>query len=333
MHFDVEDFPCALLNLKGPEHPTLPASREVDISDYAANALLLSEPPLKLLWFASRNITQDQNFKAWGELFQQLELVVTVDLYMTKTAEKSDIVLPAATHFEEEDLNVGYWHYWLSINQKAIPSYYEAKSDLQIARELTTKLNELSPGFSNFPASKEPIDWIKEELTPEIMDLYSFSSYQDLLERPYKRERARLEDRNKFQLFTPEGKRVKGHADSDKANEYKLITPQSLLKIHSQYEWLNWLNSPQDESCIELSSEAARVNGIQEREKIEVYNDQGKIVGVSKINPHLPKNIILAHQAGDNPINQLISQPNEQNGSTYFYDSIVKIKKWRETNG
>jgi anaerobic selenocysteine-containing dehydrogenase len=181
---------------------------------------------------------------------------------MTKTTEKSDIVLPAATHFEEEDLNVGYWHYWLSINQKAIPSYYEAKSDLQIARELTTKLNELSPCFSNFPASKEPIDWIKEELTPEIMDLYSFSSYEDILERPYKRDirKALSENRNKFHLFTPSGKRVKGHTDSDKANEYKLITPQSLLKIHSQYEWLNWLNSPQDESCIELSSEAARVN-------------------------------------------------------------------------
>ena len=60
---------------------------------------------------------------------------------------------------------------------------------------------------------------------------------------------------------------------------------------------------------------------------------QGKIAGVSKINPHLPKNIILAHQAGDNPINQLISQPNDQNGSTYFYDSVVRIRKAGETNG
>ena len=84
MHFDVEDFPCALLYHKGPEHPSISASREVDISDYAANALQLSEPPLKLLWIASRNIAQDHNFNAWDELFQQLELVVTVDLYHDK---------------------------------------------------------------------------------------------------------------------------------------------------------------------------------------------------------------------------------------------------------
>ncbi len=330
MHFDVEDFPCALLNHQGPEHQSIPSSREVEISDYAANALQLNEPPLKLLWFASRNITQDQNYNSWSQLLGQLELIVTVDLYMTKTAEGSDLVLPAATHFEEEDLNVGYWHYWLSINQKAIPPYYEAKSDLQIARELTTKLNELSPGFSNFPASKEPVDWIKEELTPEIMDLYSFSNYEDILQRPFKKDITKIlkEGRSKFSLFSPDKKRAANEqAGLEKTNEYKLITPQSLLKIHSQYESLNWLNSPQDDSCIELSSEAARVNGIKEREKIEIFNDQGKIAGVSKINPHLPKNIILAHQAGDNPINQLISQPNEQNGSTYFYDSVVYIRK------
>ena len=197
---------------------------------------------------------------------------------MTKTAEKSDLVLPAATHFEEEDLNVGYWHYWLSFNQKAIPPYYEAKSDLQIARELTTKLNELSPGFSNFPASKEPIDWIKEELTPEIMDVYSFSSFEEILERPFKKDITKVmnEDRNKFRLFSPANQRANDQAGFDKVNEYKLITPQSLLKIHSQYESLNWLNSPQDESCIELSIEAARVNGIKEREKIEVFNDSGE---------------------------------------------------------
>ncbi|MEH7013735.1 molybdopterin-dependent oxidoreductase [Neobacillus niacini] len=337
MHFDVDDFPCALLNHKGPEHPMIPGPREVDISDFASSALQLSEPPLRLLWIASRNITQDHNLKAWVELFQKLELIVTVDLYMTKTAERSDIVLPAATHFEEEDLNVGYWHYWLSINQKAIPPYYEAKSDLQIARELTRKLNELSPEFSNFPADKEPIDWIKEELTSEIMASYGLTSYEDILKRPYKKNtlKAISEDWKNFRLLSTEGKKSEVslyQGDSSGVDEYKLITPQSLLKIHSQYETLNWLNSTQDESCIELSTEAAQLNDINDQEKIEVYNDQGQIVGVAKINPHLPKNIILTHQAGNNPINQLIIQQNEEDVSTYFYDSIVYIKKWRESH-
>src|SRR5699024_10995077 len=125
--------------------------REIDLSDYANEALKLTDPPIKMMWIASRNIyTQDHNLELWKQLMDQLELIVTVDLFMTKTAEQSDIVLAAATQFEEEDLNLGYRHYYLSLNQKAIPPYYEAKSDLEIARELTKKLNDLSPGYSNF---------------------------------------------------------------------------------------------------------------------------------------------------------------------------------------
>ena len=158
----------------------------MDFSNFPKNALALTDPPLKFLWVASRNIiTQDQNLKSWHQLFNQLELIVTVDLYLTKTAEQADLVFPAASHFEEEDLNVSYWHYWLSINQKAIPPYYEAKSDLQIARELTKKLNELSPAFSNFPLKKNQFDWIKAELTPEIMQQYSLKFYEDLLKGPH----------------------------------------------------------------------------------------------------------------------------------------------------
>ncbi|WP_251552150.1 molybdopterin-dependent oxidoreductase [Neobacillus muris] len=340
MHFNVDDFPCALLNHKGPIHPSVQASRKVDISDFANSALQLSDPPLKLLWIASRNITQDHNFIAWQKLFEQLELIVTVDLYMTKSAENSDLVLPAATHFEEEDLHVGYWHFWLSVNQKAIPPYYEAKSDLQIARELSLKLNELSPGFSNFPADKEPIDWIKEELTPEILDLYSINGYEDLLRRPSKKAKHTIHKQNqKFRLFSPTEMRQNNvraaEPPSPEKHEYKLITPQSLLKIHSQFESLSWLNKHHDDSYIEISNEAALYHNINNLEKIEVYNRYGQLVGVAKINPYLQKNIILAHQSGNNPINQLIHQQEHlvsADVSTHFYDSTVSIRKWSEAH-
>ncbi len=341
-HFDIEQFPLALLNHRGPNHPTIPFSREIDISDFSESALLLQDPPLKLLWIASRNIvTQDQNLKAWEELNKQMELIVTVDLFLTKTAEQSDIVLPAASHFEEEDLHVGYWHYWLSLNQKAIPPFYEAKSDLKIARELTTKLNELSPGFSNFPAEKEPMDWIKEELTPEMMELYNIGGYEDLLAGPKQRKTSNifLAKEAKIRLLSPE-KVVEGEQFNEafaEENEfpYQLLTPQSLLKIHSQYEMNPWLNSDELEMMIEISADIARSHDLQDKMKVEVFNDHGMITGRVRINKLLPKNIVLAPQAGHNPINQLISVKNENGlseSSVFFYDSRVKIRKWGEAH-
>ncbi|MBM4763396.1 molybdopterin-dependent oxidoreductase [Bacillus sp. B15-48] len=357
MHFEVENFPLNLLNHQGPAHLSIPTSRKVDISDFAKSALTLTNPPLKLLWIASRNvIAQDQNLKAWEKLFEQLELIVTVDLYMTKTAEQSDLVLPAATHFEEEDLNVGYWHYWLSLNQQAIPAYYEAKSDLQIARDLTRKLNKLSPGFSNFPADKEPVEWVKAELTPEIRSLYSFNEYEDLLKRPYKKkEEPIFTKRNqKFQFILPSSKMNKEfkllikenlklkngeflkESNTKRSDQYRLLSPQSLLKIHSQYESLSWLNDHQkDSSIIEISSEAADLNEIKNNEKIELFNDHGRIVGTAFVNNQLPRNVVLANQAGYNPINKLIiDNRNERDSvtSTYFYDSFVQIRKRRESH-
>ena len=341
MHFDIDYFPQLLLNHQGPVHPTITNSREVDISNFSKNALTLTDPPLKFLWVASRNIiTQDQNFKSWKQLFNQLELIVTVDLYLTKTAKQSDIVLPAASHFEEEDLNIGYWHYWLSINQKAIPPYYEAKSDLQIARELTKKLNELSPEFSNFPYEKKPIDWIKEELSPEIMGQYGLSSYEDLLEGPRRKiEIAHsIVNLEKFKLLPA----IEAHSyDQDQVETlqkpltYRLLTPQSLLKIHSQYEMVSWLDHRETDNIIEISNNAAIEHAIEDHSKIEIYNDHGLIVGIAKINPTLPNNVVLAPQAGSDPINQLISPKGEQSAkgsSTFFYDSMVKIRRKSDKN-
>lgn len=338
IHHDYRKFPLNLLNHVGPVHPLISESRTININDFASDALALKDPPLKFLWIASRNpLTQDQDLKTWTKLFAQLDLIVTVDLFFTKTAEQSDLVLPASTHFEEDDLNVGYWHHWLSYNQKAISPYYETKSDLQIARELTRKLNELSPGFSNFPSDKEPLDWVQDELTPEIQNLYGISSYKDLLNGPCHKKKVSnpLEYSHKFRFFTPHELMNSTNKATNQTDMYRLISPQSLLKIHSQFEQLSWLQVEASETIIELPVEVALKYDISDGATVEIYNDYGSIKGRAKLNPHLPLQVLLSNQAGTNPVNQLInldtSTPNDDS-SAFFYDSMVKIRNWRDLN-
>jgi len=107
-HDDSADFPLSLMNLPEKGHPTIERSRTINITNFPIEALNFDNPPLKFLWIASRStLSQDQHLSAWKELLRELEFIVTVDLYMTETAKYSDLVLPAASHFEEEDLNVG----------------------------------------------------------------------------------------------------------------------------------------------------------------------------------------------------------------------------------
>lgn len=336
---DLNAFPLTLLNFPEKKHPIIRKSRSINSLNFALEAKNLSDPPLKFLWIASRSpLSQDQHIKEWKNLFRQLELIVTVDLYMTETGKYSDIILPAASHFEEEDLNVSYWHHWLSINQKTIPPYFEAKSDLHIARELTRKLNELSPDFSSFPSDLKPTDWINAEISEEIKSLYNIGSYQDLIKGPKQRKMQNAQINNENQKFTfldlNEIDLLSINVsnldrEENRQYPYQLLSPQSLLKIHSQFSEVTWLYPEPEETIVELTDIVAKDKNIHEGMRVKIFNQFGSIIASVKINPFLPRNVILVKQTGKNSINQLIGYFVDKHDikSGPFYDSYVDITK------
>ncbi|MEQ6390483.1 molybdopterin-dependent oxidoreductase [Bacillaceae bacterium S4-13-58] len=380
-HMDVFNFPLNLYNLPEKSHPTIKKSREIDISNFPNKVSSFIDPPLKMLWIASRNVlAQDQNLDVWKELFQDLELVVTVDLFMTETAKQSDLVLPAMSHFEEADLNVGYWHYWLSLNEKSISPYFEAKSDLQIARELTRKLNELSPGFSTFPSDREPEEWIEMELSEEIKELYGLSSVEDLRRGSHQRkpvpwgasnskgeaaEDSTFFSKNMgFRFFVPDvglSERIgfdESGVDDKGELSFRLFTPQSLLRIHSQFELVSWLHSEEEGPVVGLNVGVADQLGVRDGSFVEVYNEFGVVKAKVRLSKGVPRDMLVVNQSGRNSINQLIGRessvdvwendvmfdhvggdPVFENGegnrpsSVYYYDTYVGLKKWDERIG
>jgi len=325
-NYTFNNFKNNLLNFPEKKHEIIESSREILINNFPSEALSLTDPKLKLLWIASRNpLSQDSNINLWKELIEQLELVVVVDLFMTKTTSFADIVLPATSQFEEEDLNYSYWNNWLTYNEKAIPNYYEAKSDLQIARELTQYLNKMEAGFSSFPSQLEPDDWIKKELTNEILASYNISSLEELKEGPKKYVSNSLPTSHRLKISIPPAETI----TENKNRKYTLLTPQSLLKIHSQYEVTSWLNEHQEEDIVEISSSISKIENLSQGEKVKIVNELGAVIAQVKVNEHLPPNVVLYSQAGKVPINQIISQEEEEQKkqSSYFYDIKVNLQK------
>lgn len=325
-HHHILDFPRVLTQQNLTNTASETTFREIPMNDYARQALELHDPPLKLLWISCANpLAQDYNLRMWNDLLQQMELVITVDLYLTRTAQQSDLLLPASSFFEEEDLHLSFWHHLLSINEKALPAFYEAKSDLQIARELTKKLNSIKPGFSNFPAEKEPSEWIEEEISPRVKDLYSLKNASDLKIKPHKRKKALISPTWRYHFPSPRFEIFQQSVTSSN-HPYLLLTPQSLLKFHSQYETLPWLNFEKD-LVIELAEETAELHNIREGSLIEVYNENGKIRGYAKINPYLLKGMIVTEQSGKFPVNSLIKEKVVNGQSIPYYDCRVSLRK------
>lgn len=346
-HPGLDFFPLKLYKHSGPSLDN-EKSREVDINNFAAEVLSFSEPPVKLLWIAGRNpLSQDQELSKWQELFRSLELIVTVDLFMTKTAEMSDLVLPAASHFEEYDINVSYWHHWLALNEKAIPPYYEAKSDLEIARMLTCRLNELSPGFSNFPYELTATDWIEREFTAEVLAAFGLNNWEELKHGPRKLQAGRTPWQDKkfrtgsgrFELYSSEAKKNDLPALSrfrrPKTNSYPLLllTPQSPYRIHSQYVGLTWLSNEYD-SVLRMNPGDASARDLMEGDQVRVFNAAGSVLKIVNLSNSVPRGVVVAFQGGENPVNNLIARLSADMGTKIsksknvaFYDTYVECEK------
>ena len=83
----------------------------------------------------------------------KLDLIVDINFRMDTSALYSDVVLPAASWYEKDDLNSTDMHSFLHPLQKAVSPCWESRSDWQIFRDLAKETQELAA-----KAMPEPID-------------------------------------------------------------------------------------------------------------------------------------------------------------------------------
>jgi anaerobic selenocysteine-containing dehydrogenase len=134
-----------------------------------------------MLWAANKNVlSQDFDRNKIQKAFEKLEMVVVVDQFFTQTAELADILLPTTTLFEDWTVNVGYWHYWLGLNEQAIKPLFEARSDIEIASALSAKLNSKQPGSCTYEENLDPKEWMEKEFNDGIYDLFGINSWEEL---------------------------------------------------------------------------------------------------------------------------------------------------------
>ena len=74
----------------------------------------------------------------------KMDLVVDLNFRMDTSALYSDVVLPAATYYEKDDLNTTDLHTFIHPLQAAVPPCWEAKSDWRIFREIAWHTSRLA---------------------------------------------------------------------------------------------------------------------------------------------------------------------------------------------
>ncbi|MFV0321625.1 MAG: trimethylamine-N-oxide reductase TorA [Alphaproteobacteria bacterium] len=144
----------------------IPLARIVDMlenpgAEFDFNGTKDVYPDVKMAYWVGGNPFahhQDRNrmVKAW----EKLETFIVHDFQWTATARHADIVLPATTAFERNDIEVygDYSGKAIVAMQKLVEPMYESKSDFEIFTALSERF-----GFADkFTESKSEMEWLKE---------------------------------------------------------------------------------------------------------------------------------------------------------------------------
>jgi anaerobic selenocysteine-containing dehydrogenase len=137
-----------------------PATRLVNMN-LIGRVLTAGEPPVRLLFVYNCNplaTLPNQQLVRRGLARDDLFTVV-FEQVMTDTARQADLLLPATTFLEHDDLSVGYGALVLQRIRPVVPARGEARSNVAVFGELCRRLGLERPGDSREP----------EELTAALL--------------------------------------------------------------------------------------------------------------------------------------------------------------------
>ena len=143
-------FPKTPARLQRPD--LVPAgTRTINIVDVGRHLLDPElRPPIKALFIYNHNplvVHPDQNRMRRG-LARDDVFVVGCDVVMTESLAYADVVLPACTHFEHDDVFAAYGQHWLQRAEPVITRQGEALPNTEIFRRLAARFGFTDSAFT-----------------------------------------------------------------------------------------------------------------------------------------------------------------------------------------
>ncbi len=307
--------------------------------------------PVKALWLSASNMfnqTAANRSRVLSSIVPKLDLLVVVDHFLTDTAALADVVLPACTIFEKQDLVAGMF---LQLQRRAVKPEGESKSDFDIFAGLAARMG-VGKYFAHAP----------EEYLREMMETDHPLLKGITLER-LEREDAVLLNRPRepyvgfkdFKFKTPSGcielykeELVKHDAElpyfhepveASPANPLFEHFPLSLLfshsrhRIHSTFANLPRFKALEPEPTVEIHPSDAEQRAITDNHLVRVHNQRGSVSLKARLNPNLKPGVVVISEGSwvrDFPQGDPYSLTHEQVSPTSenfaFFDTLVEIE-------
>jgi anaerobic selenocysteine-containing dehydrogenase len=279
--------------------------------------LTMTDPPLRGLFIAANNpaVTCPDAGKVRRGLLREDLFTVVHDPFLSVTARYADIVLPAATYLESEDLYRAYGTYYLQYAPAAVAPQGEAWSNFRLAQELASRMGLTDPVFAMSPPEAMAELFRDARGAVAALDMDEVRSGTPIRLAPsggqgFRTPSARLE-------FYSEQLAARGLApmpdwQPDPQEEcdaerwpLRLLTAPGYFQSHTAYSGVGFLRRREGPpSCI-LHPEEARSRGLADGASVRLYNERGAVGLVLKISDEVMPGVVLV--PGQRPDGETVS--------------------------
>ncbi|MCZ4295002.1 trimethylamine-N-oxide reductase TorA [Vibrio sinaloensis] len=329
---------------------TIPVARWIDCllepgKEINYNGGKVKLPDFKMMVISGNNPWhhhQDRN--RMKKAFKKLQTVVTIEFAWTATCRFSDIVLPACTQWERNDIDVygSYSSKGLIAMHRLVDPLFQSKPDFQIMSELTQRFgrrDEYTRGMSEMEwieslyndcrdANKGKFEmpefaefWEKSVLDfgegqpwvrhadfrkdPEINPLGTPSGFLEITSR--KIGRYGYEHCQEHPMWFEKTERSHGGPGSDK-HPYWLQSCHPDKRLHSQMcesEEFRATYAVQGREPIYINPADAKAKGIKDGDLVRVFNDRGQLLAGAVVTDSYPRGVVRIEEgAWYGPLNE-----------------------------
>ncbi|ELO1777211.1 trimethylamine-N-oxide reductase TorA [Vibrio fluvialis] len=316
---------------------TIPVARWIDAilepsKKINHNGNTVTLPGFKMMVISGNNPWhhhQDRN--KMKRAFQKLETVVTIDFNWTATCRFSDIVLPACTQWERNDID-SYGSYsgkGLIVMHRLVDPMFQSRTDFEIMTELTRRFGR----HEEFTRGMDEMEWVRslyndcKKANEGKFEMPEFDEFweQSVLEfgegKPWVRHADFRKDPEINALGTPSGfieitsrkigrygyehcqehpmwfektERSHGGPGSDKY-PFWLQSCHPDKRLHSQMcesEAFRATYAVQGREPVYINPMDAKAKGIKEGDLVRVFNGRGQLLAGAVLSDSYPRGVI-----------------------------------------
>jgi len=322
----------------------------------------LSDPPVKALFVYNSNpaaVCPNHNEVVRGLSRSDLFTVVH-EQFFTDTTDYADIVLPATTFFEHQDLQTAYGHYYVQMSHQAIPALGECRSNVEVFRSLAQRMGFEDECFGE--SVEEMIDVALDSENPWLQGI----------------DRQRLDEKGHIRLnfpdsaaspgpflpfangnfptasgkaelysealaaqgldpvveFTPPGE--SRHSAKAKDLPLELLARKADNFLNSSFSNLPCVQEMEEPALLEMNSADANARGISDGDTVRVFNQRGEIALRARVDGNVQAGVVCARlfwaklSEGKRNINVLTSEKlTDMGNSATFYSVLVEVELFK----